>query len=49
VAAYYGLDDDRTRQAARVADAVNGWLALRRSAPGVAPSADAVAGALRAA
>jgi hypothetical protein len=49
VAAFYGIDDERTRQAARVADAANGWLALRRSAPGVTPSADAVADALRAA
>ena len=49
VAAFYGIDDDRTRQAARVADAANGWLALRRSAPSAAPSADAVAEALRAA
>jgi hypothetical protein len=49
VAAFYGIDDDRTRQAARVADAVNGWLALRRSVPGLAPSADAVAEAVRAA
>ncbi len=49
VAAFYGIDDDRTRQAARVADAANGWLALRRSAPGLAPSADAVAEAVRAA
>ena len=49
VAVFYGIDDDRTRQAARAADAVNGWLALRRSAPGAAPSADAVAEALRAA
>jgi hypothetical protein len=49
VAAFYGVDDDRTRQAARVADAFNGWLALRRSVPGLAPSADAVAEAVRAA
>jgi hypothetical protein len=49
VAAFYGLDDEHTRQAARVADAVNGWLALRRSVPGIAPSADAVAEAVRAA
>jgi hypothetical protein len=48
VAAFYGIDDDRTHQAARVSDAANGWLALRRSAPR-APSADAVAEALRAA
>ena len=49
VAAFYGIDDDRTHQAARVADAVNGWLALRRSVPGLAPSADAIAEAVRAA
>jgi hypothetical protein len=49
VAAFYGIDDDHTRQAARVADAVNGWLALRRSVPGLAPSAGAVAEAVRAA
>lgn len=49
VAAFYGVDDDRTRQAARVADAFNGWLALRRSVPGLAPSPDAVAKAVRAA
>jgi hypothetical protein len=49
VAAFYGIDDDSTRQAAVVADAANGWLALRRSAPGLAPSADAVADAVRAA
>jgi hypothetical protein len=47
--AFYGVDDDRTRQAAWVADAFNGWLALRRSVPGLAPSADAVAEAVRAA
>jgi hypothetical protein len=49
VAAFYSIDDDCTRQAARVGDAANGWLALRRSAPGLAPSADAVAEAVRAA
>jgi hypothetical protein len=49
VAAFYGVDDDRTRQAARVADAVNGWLALRRAVPRLAPSADAIADAVRAA
>lgn len=49
VAAFYSIDDDQTRQTARVADAVNGWLALRRSVPGLAPSADAVAEAVRAA
>jgi hypothetical protein len=49
VAAYYGIADERMQQAARVADAANGWLALRRSAPGLAPSADAVAEAVRAA
>jgi hypothetical protein len=49
VAAFYGIDDGHTRQTARVADAVNGWLALRRSVPGLAPSADAVAEAVRAA
>ena len=49
VAAFYGIDDDSTRQAALVADAANGWLALRRSAPGLAPSAAAVAEAVRAA
>jgi hypothetical protein len=49
VAAFYGVDDDSTRQATLVADAANGWLALRRSAPGLAPSAAAVAEAVRAA
>jgi hypothetical protein len=49
VASFYGIDDDSTRQAALVADAANGWLALRRSAPGLVPSAAAVAEAVRAA
>jgi hypothetical protein len=49
VAAFYGTDDASTRQGALVADAANGWLALRRSAPSLAPSADAVADAVRAA
>lgn len=49
VAAFYGLDDASLRQAGRAADAANGWLALRRSVPELAPSADAVADAVRAA
>jgi hypothetical protein len=49
VAAFYGLDDASLRQAIRAADAANGWLALRRSVPELAPSADAVADAVRAA
>jgi hypothetical protein len=49
VAAFYGLDDASLRQGALVADAANGWLALRRSVPELAPSADAVANAVRAA
>jgi hypothetical protein len=49
VAAYYGLDDAGLRMAIRAADAANGWLALRRSVPELAPSADTVADAVRAA
>jgi hypothetical protein len=49
VAAFYGLDDPSLVRATRAADAANGWLALRRSVPEIAPSADAVADAVRAA
>jgi hypothetical protein len=49
VAAFYGLDDVSLGQVGRAADAANGWLALRRSVPELAPSADAVAAAVRAA